>query len=34
MEPARVTYVPPAIEWRTSARDPLVWVAVGSPVCL
>jgi hypothetical protein len=27
-------YEAPAVESRTSTRDPLVWVTVSSPVCL
>jgi hypothetical protein len=28
----RSTYEPPAVESRSSARDPLVWIAPTSPV--
>ena len=29
-----VRYEPPAVEYRTSGRDPLVWINPASPICL
>ena len=33
-EPEGTTYEPPAVEDRTSARDPLVWTVTSPIICL